>query len=50
MVTTQSLLYYFAYDSELSRTPILYAHSLGGAIAIDLASRGPSTHCHRTDK
>ncbi|KAJ7455128.1 Alpha/Beta hydrolase protein [Mycena latifolia] len=39
----QAALDYVAADSELSTTPIiLYGTSLGGAVAIDLASRNPS--------
>ncbi|KAJ7876874.1 Alpha/Beta hydrolase protein [Mycena olivaceomarginata] len=40
----QAALDYVRSDSELARPPtILYGTSLGGAVAIDLASRNPST-------
>jgi len=39
----QAALDYLLADNELSQKPIiLYGHSLGGAVAIDLASRNPS--------
>jgi hypothetical protein len=43
-IDAQTALDYIIYDSCLGRSPIiLYGQSIGGAVAIDLASRNPLT-------